>query len=100
MWWGVGQLICEQIREYTVGILSMEPSYMSPEEVYTSCHPHSGIFVESWMLAEFCDESRFTYAFWFTEALCTTWDDEDAIHGARNHPSPASQVSYRFFWIM
>ncbi len=30
-----GQVICEQIRKYTVGILSMDPYYMSPEEVDT-----------------------------------------------------------------
>ena len=28
-----GQLMCEQIRQYTIGILSMDARYMSPEEV-------------------------------------------------------------------
>jgi hypothetical protein len=27
------QLMCEQIRQYTIGILSMDARYMSPEEV-------------------------------------------------------------------
>jgi hypothetical protein len=33
------QIICEQIRQYTLGILSMEPCYMSPEEVTANPQP-------------------------------------------------------------